>query len=107
MMGGTPAGDLGGQPFFGAGMAMYMPALVLISIPKYFSVWNRLTGIAASIPFLIAGAIIFSGGEVLASSDLAGAAYGLLSITIIGWITKLLATSEVSSTSPALEGQVA
>lgn len=107
MMGGTPAGDIGGQPFFGAGMAMYVPALVLISIPKHFALWNRLIGIAASIPFLIASTTIFSGGEVLASSGLAGAAYGLLSLTIIGWITTLLGTSKVKSKSGALEGQLA
>lgn len=107
MMGGAPAGDVGGQPSFGAGMAMYVPALLMISASNRFALWNRLSGIAAAIPFLIASTIIFNGGEVFSSSGLAGAGYGLLSLTIIGWITTIWGTNKVESKSGALEGQMA
>lgn len=83
---GTPLGQIGGQPAFGAGMAMYVPGLLFISIPKVFPLIPRLTGIAACIPFGIAGSRIFMGEQVLSTSALPGAAYGLLTLTIIGWI---------------------
>lgn len=107
MSGGTSAGEIAGQPAFGAGMALYVPAFLLISIPGKFPLWNRLSGIATAIPFGIAAAIIFSGGQVLSSSGLAGAGYGLLSLTTIGWIINLLGENKESrqSQSPILEGQ--
>lgn len=99
MSGGNAAGDLGGQPAFGAGMALYAPALLLISVPKTFAVWNRLTGVAAAIVFSVAAAIIFGGGEVLSTSGLAGAGYGLLSLTIVGWILALLGVSSFAKSA--------
>ena len=87
---GSALGAVGGQPSFGAGMALYVPALLFISIPKEFPLWTRLTGIAASIPFAIAASKIFMGEEVLSTSALPGAGYGLLTLTIVGWIIVLL-----------------
>lgn len=87
---GMPLGQVGGQPSFGAGMALYVPGLLFISIPKGFPVLVRFTGIAASIPFAIAASKIFLGEQVLSTTPLPGAGYGLLTITIIGWIWTLL-----------------
>lgn len=87
---GTAAGQLGGQAAFGAGMALYVPALLFISIPPKFPLWVRLMGIAASIPFAIAAATIFMGGQILSTAALPGAGYGLLTLTIVGWIGTLL-----------------
>lgn len=83
---GTPSGQVGGQPAFGAGMAMYVPGLLFISIPSGFPILVRITGIAAAIPFTIAAAKIFTGEQVLSTTPLPGAGYGLLIITIIGWV---------------------
>ena len=87
---GMPLGQVGGQPSFGAGMAMYVPGLLFISIPKKFPLLVRLTGIAAAIPFGIAATKIFLGEQVLSTEPLPGAGYGLLTVTIIGWIWVLL-----------------
>ncbi|MBK8505067.1 MAG: hypothetical protein IPL46_24405 [Saprospiraceae bacterium] len=90
MSGGSAVGQIGGQAAFGAGLALYLPALWLISSTKKFSILFRFTGIAATIPFGIAAAKIFMGTEVLSTSALPGAGYGLLSLTIFGWIWSLL-----------------
>jgi hypothetical protein len=90
MTAGAALGQLGAQPSFGAGMALYVPAFLFISIPTTFPIWARFTGLAASVPFGIAAATIFSGGEVLSTSALPGAGYGLLVASIIGWILTLL-----------------
>ena len=90
MSGGNASGQIAGQPSFAAGMALYVPAFLFIGLSKGFPLWTRITIITASVPFLIAASIIFSGGQVLSTSPLPGAGYGLLSITIIGWVIFLL-----------------
>ncbi|PHN02251.1 hypothetical protein [Flavilitoribacter nigricans] len=107
MSAGNAAGVVEGQPSFGAGMALYVPALLLISIPKTFALWNRISGIAAAIPFTIAAGIIFTGGIALPSSGLVGGAYGLLSLTIVGWVIGLSGKkSSVRTGASVLEGQM-
>ncbi len=90
MTAGAALGQVGGQPSFAAGMALYVPAFLFISIPRGFPLWSRLTGIAATIPFCIAASKIYLGGQALSTSVFPGAGYGLLTITIIGWILTLL-----------------
>ncbi len=87
---GMPLGQIGGQPSFGAGMALYVPGLLFISIPKGFPFFIRISGILASIPFAMAAAKIFMGEQVLSTTPLPGAGYGLLTITIGGWIWTFL-----------------
>ena len=90
MSGGSVAGQVGGQPSFAAGMALYVPALLFIFIPKGFDLWIRIAGIVTTIPFLIAASKIFYGGQVLSTSALPGTGYGLLTVTFIGIIITLL-----------------
>jgi hypothetical protein len=90
MSSGTAAGLVGAQPSFGAGMHLYLPALLLISVPKFYAIWIRLAGIAACVPFMITASSIFSGNQVLATSPLPGTGYGILTIAMIGWIITLL-----------------
>ena len=90
MSGGNSLGQIGGQPSFAAGMALYVPAFLFIGFSKGFPLWTRFTIIAAAIPFLISASKIFSGGQVLSTSPLPGAGYGLFTITIIGWVIFLL-----------------
>lgn len=87
---GMSSGPVGGQPSFGAGMALYVPGLLFISIPKGFPIWTRITGMAATIPFTIAAVRIFLGDEVLSTSAMPGIGYGLLILTIIGWVFTLV-----------------
>ena len=99
MSAGVALGQMEGQASFGAGMALYVPALLFISIPKGFPLWTRITGVAASIPFTIAASTIFLGGQALSSSPVVGAGYGLLVLTNIGWILTLIKEKEVESQS--------
>jgi hypothetical protein len=87
---GTAGGQVAAQPAFAAGMALYIPSLLFLSIPKEFPIWSRIAGIAACVPFLVAASKIFLGEQVLSTSPFPGAGYGLLTITIIGWIWTLL-----------------
>lgn len=91
MSGGAAADSISGSSSaFGAGMALYVPALLMISLPGRYPLFVRITGALASIPFAIAAAMIFMGQEVLSTSPFPSAGYGLLSLTIIGWIYTLL-----------------
>ena len=90
MSSGNALGDVGGQAAFGAGIALYVPAFLLISLPGHFPKLVRILGMLASIPFLIGSVYIFMGEAVYSSSPIMGAGYGLLSLTIIGWIVHLL-----------------
>lgn len=99
---GTAAGDTGGQAAFAAGMSLYLPGLLLISIPKYFPLWVRLAGIATVIPFAVAAFTVFAGGQALPSDGIVGAGYGLLSLTITGWVISFLSRNTAASPSPAL-----
>jgi len=86
---GTVLGPVGGQPAFGAGMALYVPALLLISLPQHYAMAFRVTGFLACVPFGIAAARIFLGHEVLPSTPLPDTGYGLLTLTFVGWIIAL------------------
>lgn len=90
MSSGTALGDMGGQASFGAGLALYVPAILLISLPARFPVLARITGSLAAIPFGIAAFKIFLGETVLSTSAFPGAGYGMLTLTIIVWIITLL-----------------
>ena len=90
MTSGAALGQIGGQASFGAGIAFYVPALLLLSIPKGFPLWIRIAGIATTIPFAISASKIFLGEVLLSTSSIVGAAYGLLVLTIIGWIITLI-----------------
>lgn len=90
MTAGSPAGGQVATSSFGAGMALYIPALLLIIAKPCFPLWTRITGAAAMVPFGIAAARIFLGHEVGYADALPGAGYGLLSLTMIGWIIELV-----------------
>lgn len=90
MSAGTALGQIGGQAAFAAGMALYVPALLFISVPDEYAAWCRFTGVAATVPFTIAASKIYLGGQALSTSAFPGAGYGLLTLTIAGWIMTLL-----------------
>ncbi len=97
MSSGAAAGIIEGQAAFGAGTALYVPALLLVSIPIGFPIWTRITGTLTTIPFIMVTAIIFSGGQVLSTSVIASLGYGMLVITIIGWILTLTRKKRLAS----------
>jgi len=96
MSAGTAANTLSGsQPSFGAGMALYVPSVLLISIPNKFAFVIRVTGTLASIPFAIASTKIFLGEQVPSTSLFPSIGYALLTITIVGWIWTIFRKQKV------------
>jgi hypothetical protein len=77
-------------------MALYGPAFLFIALPTGFPIWNRITCVAAAVPFAIAAVMIFLGQQVPPTSALPGAGYGLFVLTIIGWIWTLLKENRTS-----------
>ena len=75
---------------FGAGMAVYAPSFWLICARNTFPLWTRITGVLASLVFLVAGFKIILGETIRSTDALPGAAYGLMSLTLIGWVIALL-----------------
>src|ERR1044071_1455933 len=57
---GTAAGITSSQPSFGAGIALYVPSLCLISYPALFVKWIRATGFLTAAVFLVAAMKIYS-----------------------------------------------
>jgi hypothetical protein len=91
MLSGTAAGLVGSVPAFAAGTALWATSLLLISIPREFSIPVRLVGVASSILFAITATRILWGQQLLpTSSPLPFFAYPFLVVTFIGWIWTLL-----------------
>jgi hypothetical protein len=91
ILSGTAAGPIASVPSFGAGVALWATALLLISIPAQFPIWVRAFGVVASALFFIVAARIFWGQQLPpTASPLPFFAYPFLIITFIGWILTLL-----------------
>ncbi|MCZ4092416.1 hypothetical protein [Sinorhizobium psoraleae] len=90
IMSGTAAGPSASVSSFGAGIALWATALLVISIPRHFPTWVRAFGIVAAVLFLVTAARIFSGEQVLpTASPLPFFAYPFLVATFAGWIWSL------------------
>jgi hypothetical protein len=88
---GAAAGDeMTGKAAFAACMLFYVVGFLLICLPAQFPIWVRLTGLASAIPFLIAASRFFIGYGIDSSDTLPGIGYGLLTLTIVGWILYLM-----------------
>ena len=91
MLSGTAADLAGSVPPFAAGTALWATALLLISIPKGFAIWVRVSGVASSVLFATVALRIFWGETLLpTSSPLPFFAYPVLVITFAGWISGLI-----------------
>jgi len=91
LLSGTAAGPAGSIPSFGTGSALWATALLLISIPREFPRWVRLTGIIAAVLFAITAIRIFWGEPLTPTAvPLPFFAYPVLVLTFIGWISLLL-----------------
>ena len=94
MLAGTATTLSASVPSFGAGAALWVVALLLVSIPGEYALWARLAGMIASILFTIVSARIFWGVQLLpTASPLPYFAYPFLVLAIVGWIWKLLRAS--------------
>jgi len=88
LLAGNAAGLEASVPSYAGGISLWAAALVLISAPKTFALWMRLTGLVAA--FLFALAKSWGAPLLPTSSPLPAAGYPFLVLTFIGWIWTLL-----------------
>ena len=86
----NPADAPGGEASFAAGVLLYAPALLMIALSTWAPRWVRLVGAMAALPFAAHAVIHLGGGEVDSTGPIAGIGYGLLTVTVIGWILTVL-----------------
>lgn len=89
-VGVAPAASEVAMGSFGAGMALYVPAFLMISLPKFWPLLVRITGVLCTIPFAIAAVKIFLGQNVPSTSLFPSAGYAFLSLTMIGIIFTMI-----------------
>lgn len=75
---------------FAACMLFYIMGFLLVCLPATFPNWVRITGLVSATLFAIASTKFYLGYGIHYNDALAGIGYGLLTITIIGWIISLL-----------------
>ena len=91
LLAGNAAGLQASVPSYAGGISLWAAALVLISAPKTFALWMRLTGLVAALLFAVSVAKILWGAPLLpTSSPLPAAGYPFLVLTFAGWIWTLL-----------------
>ena len=91
LLAGNAAGLEASVPSYAGGISLWAAALVLISAPKTFALWMRLTGLIAALLFAVSVGKILWGAPLLpTSSPLPAAGYPFLVLTFIGWIWTLL-----------------
>jgi hypothetical protein len=91
LMSGTAGGPAASVPAFGAGVALWSLALLLVSVPRQFALPIRLLGLVSAILFTVVAARIFLGEPLLpTASPLPFYAYPVLVLTFAGWIWELL-----------------
>ena len=79
---------VGVQSSFGAAVAFYVPALLLIGVPAVLPVWSRVAGALAAVPFGALATITLTGGDHVRVLQEVG--YGLLTVALIGWALHLV-----------------
>jgi hypothetical protein len=91
MLSGTASSLDASVPAFAAGTALWSAALLLISVPREFAVWSRLTGIVAALLFAVTAAQIFWGVALTPiTRPLPMFGYPFLVLTFAGWIWTVL-----------------
>jgi len=91
LLAGNAAGLEASVPSYVGGISLWAAALVLISAPKTFALWMRLTGVIAAILFVVTVAMVLWGTPLLpTSAPLPAAGYPFLVLTFVGWIWTLV-----------------
>ncbi|QKC79592.1 hypothetical protein EB233_04235 [Mesorhizobium erdmanii] len=90
-MAGNAAGLQASVPSYAGGISLWAAGLVLISAPKTFALWMRLTALVAAVLFVVSACMILWGAPLLpTSSPLPAAGYPFLVLTFVGWIWTLV-----------------
>jgi hypothetical protein len=79
-----------GEATFASGVALYVPALLLASLPQGVPIWSRIAGGLAAIPFAVHAGLNWLGQSPSPGGPAATAGYVLLSVAAIGWIVHVL-----------------
>ncbi|WP_292097674.1 hypothetical protein, partial [Mesorhizobium sp.] len=91
LLAGNAAGLEASVPSFVGGICLWAAGLVMVSAPKTFALWMRLTAFVAAVLFVVSAAMILWGAPLLpTSAPLPAAGYPFLVLTFIGWIWTLL-----------------
>jgi len=91
LMAGNAAGLEASVPSYVGGITLWAAALVMVSAPKTFALWMRLTAVVAAVLFVVSACMIIWGAPLLpTSSPLPAAGYPFLVLTFVGWIWTLL-----------------
>ncbi len=87
MLTGTPMSLEASVPAFAAGTALWAVGLMLISVPREFTLLTRLTGLIAAVLFGMVSLHIFRGTPLTPiARPLPFFAYPILVLTFFGWI---------------------
>jgi len=90
MLSGAAMDVAASGPSFGAGSILWAMALALVSVPRVFPLWSRVTGFLAAILFVATALQIFAGtGLTPLSRPLPSFAYPVFVATFVGWIFTL------------------
>ena len=101
MLGGTAMSLEASVPAFAAGTALWSAGLTLTSVPRVFSLWTRLVGLASAVLFGIVSLSIFRGVPLTpVARPLPFFAYPFLVLTFIGWIVATVTRGGELGASP-------
>lgn len=75
---------------FAGCMLFYTVGFLLILFNKKFALWTRITGLTSALLFFIAASRFYLGYGISSNDTLPGIAYGLLTVTLIGFILYLV-----------------
>ncbi|TGV52820.1 hypothetical protein EN784_43765 [bacterium M00.F.Ca.ET.141.01.1.1] len=90
-MAGNAAGLQASVPSYVGGISLWAAGLVMVSAPKIFALWMRLTALVAAVLFVVSAGMILWGAPLLpTSAPLPAAGYPFLVLTFAGWIWTLL-----------------
>ncbi|UVK55960.1 hypothetical protein DBIPINDM_002534 [Mesorhizobium sp. AR02] len=91
LLAGNAAGLEASVPSYVGGISLWAAALVMVSAPKVFALWMRLTALVAAVLFVVSAGMILWGAPLLpTSAPLPAAGYPFLVLTFVGWIWTLL-----------------
>jgi hypothetical protein len=94
----NPTDAPGADASFAAGVMLYAPGLLLISLSSWAPRWVRATGAAAAVVFAAHALVYFGGGTVDSTGPLAAIGYGLLTVTVAGWAITVLRSPRAQAT---------